>query len=166
MNINMIVAVDSNGGIGKDNKLLWHIPGDLKRFKEITTGKTVVMGRKTFESLPFKDGLPNRKNIVLSRTPKESTENVTYINDINIILNNDSEEEIFIIGGAEIYKIFMPYCNKLYLTQVFAETDADTFFEVEPGAFRVTNASKIFKENGYEYQFIDTEKISNKEKKI
>lgn len=166
MNINMIVAVDSNGGIGKDNKLLWHIPGDLKRFKEITTGKTVVMGRKTFESLPFKNGLPNRKNIVLTRTPKESTENVTYINDINIVLNDNSKEEIFIIGGAEIYKLFMPYCNKLYLTQVFTETDADTFFEIEPGDFRVINASKIFKENGYEYQFIDAEKISNKEAKL
>lgn len=166
MNINMIVAVDSNGGIGKDNKLLWHIPGDLKRFKEITTGKTVVMGRKTFESLPFKNGLPNRKNIVLTRTPKESTENVTYINDINIVLNDNSKEEIFIIGGAEIYKLFMPYCNKLYLTQVFTETDADTFFETDPGDFRVINASKIFKENGYEYQFIDAEKISNKETKL
>ena len=127
MNISMIVAVDSNGGIGKDNKLLWHIPGDLKRFKEITTGKTVVMGRKTFESLPFKNGLPNRKNICLTRTPKDSIENVTYINDINIILNN-SEEEIFIIGGAEIYKLFMPYCNKLYLTQVFTKTDCRYFF--------------------------------------
>lgn len=154
MNISMIVAVDSNGGIGKDNKLLWHIPGDLKRFKEITTGKTVVMGRKTFESLPFKNGLPNRKNVVLTRTPKDSIENVTYI---NIILNN-SEEEIFIIGGAEIYKLFMPYCNKLYLTQVFTKTDADTFFEVESGVFKVINASKIFKENGYEYQFVDAEK--------
>lgn len=157
MEINMIVAVDSNGGIGKDNKLLWHIPGDLKRFKEITIGKTVVMGRKTFESLPFKDGLPNRKNIVLTRTPKESTENVVYVNDIADIINMN-DDEIFIIGGAEIYKQFMPHCKKIYLTQVFTNTDADTFFEMSEYDFELIESSNLHKENGFIYEFLVFEK--------
>lgn len=150
--INLIVATDINGGIGKDNKLLWHIPKDLKRFKSLTTGKTVVMGRKTFESLPFKNGLPNRNNIVLTRGEYQDNGNVKYINDINKIL--EMKDDIFIIGGAEIYKQFLPYCDKLYLTKVFAEFEADTFFHFNKDDFNIVNYNYKYTENGYIFQFI------------
>lgn len=126
----IIVAHSKNKIIGKDNKIPWHIPEDLKRFKELTTGKTIVMGRKTFESLPFV--LPNRKHIILTKN-KDFTynnQNVEICYDINNIIQKykNSEEEVFIIGGGEIYKQFLDTSTKLFITEVDINLDGDAFF--------------------------------------
>ena len=128
--LSIIVAKASNDVIGGDNKLLWHIPQDLKRFKEITSGHTIIMGRKTFESLP--KVLPNRHHIIITRDKnfKVNSQQVEVINDINYIIDRfeNSDEEFFIIGGGEIYKALLPKCKKLYLTRVYKDFTGDTKF--------------------------------------
>ena len=147
----IIVAVGKNREIGKGNKLLWHIPEDLKNFKEITTGKTVIMGRKTFESIGR--SLPNRKNIVLSKNgDKESFEQKgieLYQNLENLISDyKNSEEEIFIIGGEQIYREFMQkgLINRLYISYIeFSDSEADAYFpEIDYNNWR------IIKEKNYD----------------
>ena len=130
MDISIIVAIGERNEIGKNNGLLCHLPNDLKRFKELTIGHTVVMGRKTFESLP-KGALSNRKNIVLTRCSKNlSFDNcVVYSSLSEVIDNENNNNEIFIIGGGEVYRQALPLANKLYLTKIHAKfDDADTFF--------------------------------------
>lgn len=122
--INIIAAVGKNLELGKDNNLIWHIPGDLKYFKEMTEGHTVVMGRRTFESIG--KALPNRKNIVISHGD-------IFDKDIIVISNYkkvlDLDEDVFIIGGKSIYELFIPYADNLYLTEIDAEYEyADTYF--------------------------------------
>ncbi|MBZ9609245.1 dihydrofolate reductase [Clostridium estertheticum] len=124
-----IVAVGENFAIGKNNKLLWHFSKDLKRVKQITSGNTIIMGRKTFESLP--GILPQRHHIVI-------TQNKNFVvNDERVTVLNSKEElfefleeskEYFVIGGGEIYKLLLPYCNKIHLTKVHKEYDAEIFF--------------------------------------
>ena len=131
--LSIIVAVAENNVIGKDNKLIWHLPEDLKRFKRLTTGHTIIMGRKTFESLGRI--LPNRKHVILCNDMEMNIddENVEILEDISMLKEYiDSEEEHFIIGGATIYKILRPYANKLYLTLIHEEFDGDVYFpEIE-----------------------------------
>ena len=128
--LSIIVAKASNDVIGGDNKLLWHISDDLKRFKEITSGHTIIMGRKTFESLP--KVLPNRHHIVITRDKsfKVDSPDVEVINDISSIINRfeNSKEEVFIIGGGEIYKALLPSSDKIYLTRVYKDFNGDTKF--------------------------------------
>lgn len=141
--ISIIAAIGKNRELGKDNKLLWHIPEDFKRFKELTKGHVVIMGRKTYESLPEKfRPLPNRVNIVITRNKDaikglinqtttifcDSLENAIE-NSQSAIRNKKLSNEIFIIGGAEIYKQGIKYADKLYLTLIDQEyPDADVFF--------------------------------------
>ena len=126
--ISIIVAIAENMAIGKDNDLLWHISDDLKRFKRITKGHQVIMGKNTYLSLPFKP-LPNRTNIVITDNKSESFEGCTTVHSIEEALTYCTEnEESFIIGGASIYSQFFPYANKLYLTRVHKTFEADTFF--------------------------------------
>ncbi len=128
MDITVIVAIAENNAIGKNNDLLWHISGDLKRFKEITTGHTIIMGRKTYLSLP-KRPLPNRRSIVISDIPKECIEGVEIATSIEHALSlADIDKENFIIGGGMIYNQFLPIANKIYLTKVHQNYDADVFF--------------------------------------
>ena len=124
--ITMIVAVAENGAIGKDNNLLWHISGDLKRFKAITTGHSIIMGRKTYLSFP-KRPLPDRKNIILT-TGDNSYEGACTAKNIEQALALCDSDEIFIIGGESIYRQFLPYTTKIYLTRVHRTYEADTFF--------------------------------------
>lgn len=127
--LSIIVAVAKNNVIGKDNKLIWHLPADLKRFKELTTGKTIIMGRKTFESLGRV--LPNRKHIVLTKNKswKYDDSQVKVITSIDELEKEiKDEEENFVIGGASIYKMLMPYANKMYITKIEEEFEGDTFF--------------------------------------
>ncbi|MEN9918072.1 MAG: hypothetical protein RL662_508 [Bacteroidota bacterium] len=127
--VSIIVAVDTNHAIGKDNQLLCHLPNDLKHFKSITQGHTVIMGRKTFESLP-NGALPNRRNIVLSRNNKSKIEGCEMFNDIHKAIHECSnDDEIFVIGGAELYKKTIGITNKLYITHIDqAFEGADSFF--------------------------------------
>jgi dihydrofolate reductase len=126
--ISIIVAVSDDLGIGKDNELLWHISEDLKRFKRLTTGNTVIMGKKTWESLPRKP-LPGRKNIVLTDVPGEVIEGPVTVYSIDEALNKcDKEQEIFVIGGGSIYRQFMPLADRLYITHVHKSGPADIYF--------------------------------------
>ena len=147
--INIIAAVGKNLEIGKDNKLLWRIPNDQKYFKEKTINKTVVMGRKTYESMG--KPLKNRKNIVLTRG-KLNIDNVEIVNNYKEILNR--EEEIFIIGGEQIYKKFLPYADNLYLTEINASKEADTYFpEFDKGLYE-KEVLKTEEYNDIEYSFV------------
>ncbi|MBC2458192.1 dihydrofolate reductase [Clostridium beijerinckii] len=158
--ISIIVAIAKDNVIGKDNKLLWHISEDLKRFKKITTGKKMIMGRKTFESLP--GILPNREHIVLTRDNNFNVDSdkVTIEHDFNSVLQRylECEDEVFIIGGAEIYKQFLPYAKKLYLTKVDEEFEGDTYF---PGInysnynTEYTSDKFIDEKNGLHYTFVN-----------
>jgi dihydrofolate reductase len=127
-NISIIVAIAEDNAIGNENKLLCHISEDLKRFKRLTTGHTVIMGKNTYESLPKKP-LPNRRNIVISDNRNDKYEGCEMAYSIEDALEKCSEEhENFIIGGASIYRQFMDHADKLYLTRIHKAFDADTFF--------------------------------------
>ena len=114
-NLNMIIAYDKNYCIGKDNDLIYHFKKDLKRFKELTSGKTIVMGRKTWESLPFK--LPNRKNVVLTSESNIEGADET-MNNLSDILELSKNEEVWVIGGANVYKQLISYVNRLEVTLI------------------------------------------------
>ena len=127
--LSIIVAKAKNNTIGKNNQLLWQLSGDLKRFEEITTGHTIIMGRKTFESLGRV--LPNRKHIIFSQNPdfKVNDENVEIVHSmLQIQQYIEDEEENIVIGGAMIYNLLMPYVSKMYVTEIDKEFDGDTFF--------------------------------------
>jgi dihydrofolate reductase len=128
-NLSIIVAVAKNGAIGRDNQLLYHLPNDLKHFKELTTGHTIIMGRKTFESLP-KGALPNRRNIVLSRQEGLHFENAECYRSLeDALMQCDYTEDIYIIGGAELYKQTIGLASRIHLTLIDdTPQDADAFF--------------------------------------
>ncbi len=127
--ISIIVAIAQNNAIGKDNQLLWHLPDDLKRFKRLTTGHTIVMGKRTFESLPFRP-LPNRRSIVITDIPGEVIEGCEMAYNLaEAIEMMEKGAENFIIGGGSVYRQFLPLADKLYLTLVQKDFEADTFFE-------------------------------------
>ncbi|MCX6269994.1 MAG: dihydrofolate reductase [Bacteroidetes bacterium] len=126
----IIVAIANHFAIGKDNRLLCHIPGDLKRFKQITAGHTVIMGKKTWESLPNRP-LTNRVNMVITDIEGEQLEGALMAYSIEDAVNKaDKENENFIIGGGTIYRQFFPLADRLYLTRVNKDFEADTFFPV------------------------------------
>ena len=127
--LSIIVAKAKNNIIGKDNQLLWHIPEDLKRFKDLTTGHVIIMGRKTFESLG--KVLPDRKHIVFSQNPdfKVANENVEVVHSMLQIQEYiENEEENFVIGGAMIYNLLIPYVQKMYVTEIDKDFEGDAFF--------------------------------------
>ena len=127
--LSIIVAKAKNNTIGKDNKLLWHISDDLKRFEELTTGHVIIMGRKTFESLGRV--LPNRKHIVFSQNPdfKVNDENVEIVHSMLQLQEYiEDDKENFVIGGAMIYNLLMQYVQKMYVTEIDKDFDGDTFF--------------------------------------
>lgn len=131
-NISLIVAVSSNNVIGKNNKLAWNLPNDMNYFSNMTKEHSVIMGRKNWESIPLKyRPLPNRKNIVITRNKNFKDDGAFIVNSIEeaISISRDSDdEEIFIIGGGEIYKLGFEYIDKLYITEVKSEIDGNTFF--------------------------------------
>jgi dihydrofolate reductase len=126
--ISIIVAIAQNHAIGKDNNLLFHLSDDLKRFKKLTTGHTIVMGKRTFESLPVRP-LPNRRSIVITDIPGEQIEGCTMAYSIeDAVSKMEAGKENFIIGGGSVYQQFLPLADILYLTLVHRDFDADTFF--------------------------------------
>ncbi|MFN2341004.1 MAG: dihydrofolate reductase [Halanaerobium sp.] len=128
MSLSIIAAMDQNQLIGTQGEIPWELPADLKYFKQITMGSPVIMGRKTFESIGFP--LPGRKNIIITRKENYSAEGCEVVHSPAEILNSflNEEKEAFIIGGAEIYRHFLAYCNKLYLTIIDHEFSGDTYF--------------------------------------
>jgi len=121
--ITIVLARAINGVIGKDNDLPWHIPGDLKRFKRLTMGSAMIMGRKTFDSLP--GILPGRRHIVMTRDSGWSVEGVEVVHDIDAAITAAGNEPISVIGGAAIFELFEPIADKIELTEVIAEVDGD-----------------------------------------
>ena len=127
--LSIIVAKAKNNVIGKENKLLWHLPEDLKKFKELTSGHVIIMGRKTFESLG--KVLPDRKHVIFTNNPdfKVNDENVEVVHSMLQIQEYiENEEENFVIGGAMIYNLLMPYVKKMYVTEIDKEFEGDAFF--------------------------------------
>lgn len=141
--ISIIVAIAENYAIGKNNDLLWHIPEDLKRFKRITSGHKIIMGKRTYESLPYRP-LKNRTNIVISDVPGDHYEGCVMAYSIKEAINLcNQKEECFVIGGGMVYRQFMPLADKLYITWVHKEFDADTFYpEIDPGIWKETGREK------------------------
>ncbi len=158
MTISIIAATAENNVIGKDNKLIWHISEDLKRFKKLTVGHSIIMGRKTYESLPFRP-LPKRKNIVISSQKGLAFEGAQVINSIDEALNYcRNEEEIFICGGAEIYRSFLPIANRLFLTKIHRTFSGDTFFpEIDYSNWKVESESEMLfdEKSKLHYTFVD-----------
>jgi len=155
-NISIIVAIAQNHAIGKDNKLLWHISEDLKRFKRITKGSKVIMGKNTYLSLPIRP-LPNRENVVITDSEGDKFDGCTAVYSIDEALKfcNDTEES-FIIGGASIYKQFLPFANKFYLTKVNKDFEADTFLEVDFNDWKLIEEENIVddSQNDFTYSFL------------
>lgn len=132
MKIAMIAAMGENRELGLNNDLLWHISEDLKRFKRITSGHTVIMGRLTFESIGRRP-LPKRRNIVLSRSDSSNYEGVEYASSVDEVLTKVADEDlVFVIGGAKIYELFLPQAAILYLTHVHETYQADCYFPEYP----------------------------------
>ncbi|MEI6852257.1 MAG: dihydrofolate reductase [Bacteroidota bacterium] len=155
--ISIIVAIADNYGIGKNNQLLWHISDDLKHFKQITSGHTVVMGKNTYESLPIRP-LPKRKNIVITDVPNEVIEGCEMAYSIDEAVEKmDVDEENFIMGGASIYLQFFHLADKLYITKVFTQPEADTYFpEIKESEWELTEKSETYTDpnNGLSFVFI------------
>ena len=161
--MNLIVAVDSNWGIGKDNKLLVSIPADMKFFRTTTTGKVVIMGRKTLESFP--NGLPlkNRVNIVITRNKDYKVKDAAVVHSIEEALREAGKypsEDVYVIGGESIYREMLPYCRKAHVRKVDYAYEADTFFPNldETGEWEITQDSGEQPYFDLEYAFVTYER--------
>ena len=166
--LSIIVAKAKNNIIGKDNQLIWHLSDDLKRFKKLTTGHTIIMGRKTFESIGRV--LPNRKHVILSKNSDLNieNENVEIINDISSLDKYiDSQEENFVIGGAAIYQLLMSKTKKMYITEIEKDFEGDVYFpEINMNEWKIIEKEKGPKdeENDFEYSYITYERINGTSK--
>lgn len=160
-NIAIIVAIAQNFAIGKNNDLLFHLPDDLKRFKKITSGHAVIMGKRTLFSLP-KGPLPNRRNIVISDIPGETFEGCETVYSISEAVEAVKNEQVaFVIGGGMIYRQFYPIAGKLYLTLAHIDFEADTFFpEINFEEWRELSRENLFDgKNNFHYSNINLERI-------
>ena len=159
-NISIIVAIAKNNAIGKENRLLWHLSDDLKRFRKLTDGHTLIMGRNTFLSLP-NGALPNRRHIVISDIPGESFKGCEMARSIQEAIELAGEQdECFIIGGGMVYSQFLPVAGKLYLTQVDQSFEADTFFpEINFRQWKALYTERIDSGGKNEYPHTYTEYI-------
>ncbi|MBD3329892.1 dihydrofolate reductase [Candidatus Dojkabacteria bacterium] len=162
--INIIAAVAENNVIGKDGKMPWHLPADLRNFRKITKGKTIVMGRKTYESLKnmlAKKGknrktlASGRKTIILSRNPDfDPPKNALHFDSIKDVLDFSKDNEIFIVGGGNIYKQFLPYANKLYITRVHTDIKGDTYFpEIDPNRWNLISSKHRPADHKHKFAF-------------
>ena len=154
--ISIIVAIAENYAIGKDNDLLWHISEDLKRFKQLTKNHYVVMGKRTYFSLPIRP-LPHRTNMVITDVPGEQIDSCLMAYSIEDAIGKmDVEKENFIIGGGSIYRQFMPLAQKLYITRVHRNFEADTFFpEISPDEWLLSESRLVSDDpqNDFSYSF-------------
>ena len=155
--IALVVAMAENRVIGKENKLIWHLPADLKHFKNITTGHPIIMGRKTFESIG--KPLPNRTNIVITRQTDFEAEGILVAHSLSdaLMMAQQMDSDIFVIGGAEIYKQAMFLADTIYLTEVHHTFDGDTFFpEIDSVLWEETSREEheADEKNKYNYAFV------------
>jgi dihydrofolate reductase len=159
MSISLIAALGKNGVIGSDNSIPWRLPADMKRFRELTTGKPVIMGRKTFESIGRP--LPNRTNIVITTDRNYKADNCIVAHSVEEALKAAKGDEIMIIGGAKIYRQFLPLANKMYLTFIDKEFEGDAYFpEYDKNEWKETSREEHVDENGLRYAFVNFERIS------
>ena len=156
----MIVAVDENWAIGNGNKLLCHIPEDLKYFKKKTEGKVVIMGRKTLESLPGGKPLPNRTNVILTRDMSFEKDGCMVVHSVEEVLSlkeKYSDDELMVTGGASVYRELLPYCDTCYVTKIHERFEADTHIpnldQDENLIIRMHSGMK--EDNGYKFQFLE-----------
>lgn len=168
MIISLIAAVAENNVIGKDNTLIWHLPADMKYFKEKTTGHCVLTGRKNYESIPEKfRPLPNRTNLIITRQANYDAPGALVFPSIESAISfakQKGENELFIIGGAEIYKQCLPFADKLYLTEIKQSFDGDAFFPVVDNFIWTEESRTNFvadDKNKYAYSFVILKKNSN-----
>lgn len=156
--LSIIVAMGENRVIGKDNDMPWHLPNDLRYFKERTLGHTIIMGRKTFESLGRV--LPNRKHVVITRSDVQFPEGVEVIKSIDEIIeyaNNQTQEEVFIIGGGEIFKQMLPHVDRLYVTLIQKNFTGDVYFpKIDVKKWELVEKTVGLKDkaNPYDYEFL------------
>jgi dihydrofolate reductase len=157
MNLSIIVAIADNNAIGIENKLLCYLPNDLKWFKKITTNHTIIMGRKTFDSLP-NGALPNRRNIVLSHCKQTKYDNCEVVNSLDELFTTiNNQDENFVIGGAEIYRLLLPFVNKLYITKIHGTFEADVFFpEIDFSKWNLLEKikNKADEKHKFDYDFL------------
>ncbi len=160
MAITIIVAKSNNGIIGKDGDLPWRLPEDLKRFKRLTTGNIVVMGRKTYDSIGRP--LPNRKNIVISRNTSLKIEGVEVESDLINVLKRNREENVYVIGGGQIYVDALPFTEKLEVTEVDVELVGDTSFpEIDSSHWKeIFREKRVDPESNLTYSFVSLERIA------
>ena len=154
--ISILAALDQQNGIGKDNNLLCRLRDDMRNFKELTTGNVVVMGRKTYESLP-KGALTNRENIVITRNTTFKAQGCTIMNTIDEVINHShrTNKEVFVIGGGEVYELLLPYASKLYLSFIEHRFDADTFFpQIDYDNWSVIENKKFEQSDRNDYSFV------------
>ena len=147
MKITLVAAIASNNVIGKENSLPWNIPEDLKRFKQMTSGNTILMGRKTFDSIGRP--LPNRQNIVMTKDKNFEQEGIKVINDFDEALEliKESNEDIFVIGGSKIYELFEPVANSLAITRILKDFEGDAFFpDINWDLWQIEKEEKFFDE--------------------
>jgi dihydrofolate reductase len=159
--ISFIVAMDKNQVIGKDNELPWHLPADLAYFKRITMGNPIIMGRKTHESIGR--ALPGRKNIIVTRNLDYQSSTCTVLNHLEDVekLEKESDEELFVIGGAEVFKELLSIADRLYVTHINHEFEGDTYFPVVNWEnWKVLYQEKGIKDdkNPYDYEYVVYEK--------
>lgn len=156
----LILAADENWAIGKSGDLLCHLSGDLKYFKERTLGKTVVMGRKTLESLPGAKPLPKRRNVVLTGNQDYKVDGADVVHsedELNELIKTMNSDDVMIIGGGKVYRDFLSKCDTCYITRIYRTFDADTYFVNldECTDFEVVWKSDLQTENGIDYQFFE-----------
>ncbi len=165
MKVSFVVAVSENNCIGKNNQLLWHLPEDLKHFKNITSGGTIIMGRKTFESIG--KPLPNRISIVITTQKNFDAKGAIVVSSLELALEKcKHKEEVFIVGGGEIYKYSLPFTHFIYLTRVHQNFDGDTFFPVlNPLEWEVKSEANFEPDDkhAFAYSFINYKRIVNTE---
>lgn len=157
--ISLIAAVAENLAIGKNNQLLWHLPEDLKRFKEITKNHPIIMGQKTFESIGRP--LPSRTNIVITNDPNFKAEGSVVVHSLTEAVEagkNTGTNEIFVIGGGSIYKQFLPQADKLYITKVHQVFEGDVFFPAFEDLFKKVTFSQNGEHEGLKYTFLELER--------
>lgn len=159
MELSIIVAMAQNRAIGRNNQLLWHISADLRRFKAITMGHTIIMGRRTYQSIGRP--LPGRRNIVVSRNPSFSAEGCTVAQSLEAALALcPAGDEAFVIGGGQIYAQALPLAHRMYITLVHSDMEADTFFpEYDPAQWRVVAEQEDSQADGLAFTFIDMERL-------